>query len=201
MLNMQFSFLTLFICFCCFSLNSTEIYVLRHGQAEHNIQHLMSSVADVSLTEKGKLQVQASAEALAEKASIDLIFCSPLERTQQTAAIAANALGYPVDSIIIDYRLREQYYGSYEWKPYEEYVAQFTKKDHEFILGAPDGEWGSELYERIAEFLDNLLENPDYWDKNILIVTHAYPLCQISKYFTGRYDEIPQTGEWKHFSH
>lgn len=198
---MQFIFILFLSLFGISTLTSAEIYVLRHGQAEHNIQHLMSSSSEISLTEKGESQVLSSAESLAEATNIDAIFCSPLKRTRQTAAIAADCVGYPLENIIIDSRLREQYYGSFEGLPYDEYVAQFSNKGDEFVLGAPDGESGSELYERISDFLNELLANPEYQNKRILIVTHAYPLCQISKYLTGRYDDIPQTGQWKHFSY
>lgn len=190
--------------FCFFysflPLNATEIYVLRHGQSEHNLQHLMSSSSAHTLTDRGQEQIVKSAKEIASLAKIDYIISSPLLRTRQTAQIAAKCLGIDVEDIIIDARLREQYFGSFEGKTYDEYSAQFGDQNDEFILGAPDGESGREVYIRIQGFLQELEAKREYEGKNILIVTHAYPVCQISKYFTGKYDEVPETGSWVHFS-
>jgi ribonuclease H / adenosylcobalamin/alpha-ribazole phosphatase len=183
-------------------LNSAHVFVLRHAQAMHNIKRLMSSTCaeTVTLTDTGIQQAEESAEKLVKEEPIHYIFSSPLKRTKQTAAIFAKHAGIPEEAIIIDERLREQYFGSYEGKTYPEYVAQFKNSEDEFILGAPDGESGNDVYARVANFFQEIENNPKYQGKNILIVTHAYTVCQTSKYFTGKRQELPGNAQWVKFT-
>jgi phosphohistidine phosphatase len=69
-----------------------EIYVLRHGEAEEGGAGLADR--DRKLTAKGKRDLKAVLK-IAQKAEVapDLILSSPLRRAQETAAIAAEALG------------------------------------------------------------------------------------------------------------
>ncbi len=64
----------------------TTYYFIRHAQKERNGQR------NPHLTKLGKSQARHWAEVLAPK-GIDLIFCTPLRRTQETAAPLAQKLG------------------------------------------------------------------------------------------------------------
>lgn len=199
----NYLFLPLLSFFCNMqSLSSAQVFVLRHAQAKHNLQRLMSSTCSetVTLTDKGIEQAETGAAKLTKDVTIHYIFSSPLYRTRQTAAIFAKHAGISEEAIIIDERLREQYFGSYEGKTYHEYVAQFKNPEDEFILGAQDGESGNEVYVRMENFFEELAKNPQYKDKNILVVTHAYAVCQASKYFTGKRQELPGNAEWVKFN-
>ena len=184
------------------SYTAIQLFVLRHGQAKHNVNHLMSSSSsnDICLTEIGNTQIQKSAKELVASCTIDYIFSSPLLRTQQTARIVANEAGIPITRIIFDDRLREQCFGNYEGKTYDEYIAQFDHAEDEFLLGAANGESGNDVFLRVKNFLEEIASSPTFQEKNILIVTHAYPLCQMSKYLTNKWDPIPETGQWMQFT-
>lgn len=95
-----------------------KLIVLRHGEGEHNLQHVLSSLTkeeggvDHSLTEAGKAQVaQTAQKLLAEginKKTVGLVLVSPLLRTRQTAQILIDAGVCLEEHIRIEPRIREQ---------------------------------------------------------------------------------------------
>ena len=80
-------------------------HIMRHGEASHNVNGLMSSLVTDKhdLTDKGKKDVQTAIEKLKEK-NIDLLYVSPMHRTQVTAAMVAEGLELSEDKIITDER-------------------------------------------------------------------------------------------------
>ncbi|WP_372965109.1 phosphohistidine phosphatase SixA [Marinobacter sp.] len=70
-----------------------ELIIMRHGEADwHSLDH------ERELTESGRKAVAKVAEQIAQSSSRpSLIWCSPLVRAQQTAAIVADILGCPVE--------------------------------------------------------------------------------------------------------
>src|SRR5512142_1922193 len=63
---------------------STLFILIRHGQTEWNRQERFRGHADIPLNDTGKAQAQKLAQRLASE-TIDAIYCSPLQRTVQTA--------------------------------------------------------------------------------------------------------------------
>ena len=62
---------------------------MRHGQAEHNKAWLLNETNQKvsNLTPQGREEVKENAQKLADSTDIDIIYCSPLIRCQQTAQI------------------------------------------------------------------------------------------------------------------
>jgi len=83
--------------------------LLRHGQSEFNLHFTATKrdpgIPDPRLTELGRQQAEAAAEALAEE-PIRRIICSPYTRALETAAPVARRLGVPV---FISPTVRERY--------------------------------------------------------------------------------------------
>lgn len=71
---------------------TTSFILIRHGQTEWNRQERFRGHADIPLNETGKAQAQKLAQRLAPE-KIDAIYCSPLQRTVQTAEPIAAAHG------------------------------------------------------------------------------------------------------------
>ena len=63
-----------------------EILLVRHGQTEWNLLTKVQGKADVELNEQGIKQAEETRNYLKNE-KIDLILCSPLKRTMQTAEI------------------------------------------------------------------------------------------------------------------
>jgi broad specificity phosphatase PhoE len=75
-----------------------EIILLRHGEPDWT-PNGGPSVLDAALTERGRMQAEAAAQALAKIGGITAIYASPLRRAQQTAAPLASATGLEAQTI------------------------------------------------------------------------------------------------------
>lgn len=175
-----------------------KLVLIRHGEAIHNIPHLMNSSSSpgIYLTDRGEMQVQELAKQL-EKIPIDLVYTSPLFCTMQTASFIGRSLGLPHRALRIDDRLKEQHFGEYEDRTYEEYMGLFAHPHHQFILGAPGGETGEQLRHRVRDFLLFLAHKTP--NRTVALVTHAYVCCQVSHLLTGQWNSIPRQAEYQWF--
>jgi len=70
---------------------TTTLYLMRHGEV-HNPDHILyGRMPDFYLSEEGKRQAQSAGKWLKDKGIIK-IYCSPMERAQQTAGLVAEHL-------------------------------------------------------------------------------------------------------------
>src|SRR5579875_152589 len=103
------------------------IYFVRHGQSESNVSEVLSgSGNDIHLTKVGREQAKEAGKKLQDK-QIQLVVCSPLIRTVDTATIIAEQIGYNPEKIVRNPLLIERSYGIYDGGPnkvYEEAVAK-----------------------------------------------------------------------------
>lgn len=173
-----------------------EVIVMRHGEASNNLSHTLSSAytSDIRLTENGIEQIRAAAKELAGK-KIDWIYVSPLRRAVQTAKILCEELNIPENRIIADDNLAEQYFGDYENRTLDDYIAYFKDPADVFSRAVPNGERGSDVYERTNKFLFSLTSK--HTQETILVITHGFNCCHISFNLIGYVDEIPELGHFK----
>jgi len=156
----------------------TNLYLIRHAESVANADNLLAGRIDYPLSATGKLDAAAIAEEFSAAIEIDLIWCSPLLRAQQTAAPFLVACNAPLR---LDERLQEQHMGRFSGSSYAE-VESDTSYCHDRTARwdwVPEG--GGESYRMIAARVDSFLtdlraqcaqENLN----NILIVTHAVTL-------------------------
>ena len=152
------------------------IYVIRHGQTDCNIEKKLLSYTDIPLNAIGIEQCK-EAEKLVKNLNYDLVICSPMLRTRQTAEIVNSQK----KEIILDKRLVERNANSLEGID----VRNFNYRDF-WTLGKDkmeDSETIEECKSRVYEFLDELKEK--YKGKNLLIVTHNGICRIIYTYFNG----------------
>ncbi len=165
----------------------TKLTVLRHGESEGNVAPLyQGSLPGTDLTERGKKQAKAAGDFLAEQ-KVTTVYCSPLARTQQTAAIVAKQTGA---KLIADERLREVAFGEYEGKSVDFSDLSFVKarRAHKLETGQvetiyhfPGMEKWAEVQARVVSFLEEkLAAHPG---EHIVVVTHADPLLNIKHFF------------------
>lgn len=156
-----------------------KYYILRHGQAISNVKDIVSCWPEKfnnPLTKLGNEMIKESAEKLkntcAEQGrSIDLIFASPLLRTQQTAEIVGKELKIKPK---IDKRLREVGFGIFNGGSAEKMWKSFKGEEERIKNGPPRGESYTQILERMMDFLKDI--DKKYKNKNILIVSHEGPL-------------------------
>jgi 2,3-bisphosphoglycerate-dependent phosphoglycerate mutase len=101
----------------------TRLFLLRHGQTAWNAEQRIQGQLDVPLNAVGQWQAQRLADTLAEE-SISAIYSSDLQRTRQTAAPLARALGLEVGLCA---GLRERGFGSFEGRTYQEIDAAWPE--------------------------------------------------------------------------
>ena len=154
-----------------------KIYSTRHGETQWNLENKIVGVTDLPLTHKGIEQAKKLAEYLKEKGDINLIVTSPMQRAKQTAMYAANAIGA---ELIVDERLREWDYGSFEGL--DRYADGFYENKRQFATKMRgNGESLLQLAHRVYSALDEIIEKHN--DKNVLLVSHGGVCRVIETYF------------------
>jgi len=155
-----------------------HLYLLRHGETEWNTQRRFRGRADIGLSDRGRRQAQIAADHLTDR-GIDLILCSPLARSRQTASLLAERLDLdPVECPeLIDpdtgnwtgmevsgVRLR-----------YPDLFQRMSETPSRFRF--PGGESVKEVEARVKTFLHEKLDEMDRVE--ILAVTHNF-ICQVA---------------------
>ena len=161
---------------------TNKYFLARHGEAEHNVSKFLAADNSVrsELTEKGLKEVEALAENLLKSLKnkkIDFIFCSPLLRTKHTAEIVAEKIGFDKNQIVIDDRLKETQVGILNGKSYADYFKVVKNVEGQFYQSPEGGETLVQIKKRVGDFIYETDKN--YQDKNILIVTHEYPIWML----------------------
>ena len=162
-----------------------KLYIVRHGQTEANVKHLFNGRNQRDLTDFGVKQAKTLASQM-KKLNIDLIFCSPLKRTIHTA----NILNVNDVEIIIDDRLIERDFGSFTLKSAD------LIKDKSKLYSLEENEIKEfesykSIYKRVSSFIEELKKN--YYEKNILIVTHGDIVVAFQEYLHQKNNEYPKT--------
>lgn len=94
-----------------------KLYYIRHGLSELNVQGRFAGRTETPLTKEGRAQAKKAGQ-LAKDYKIDLIVCSPMSRTLETAQIIAGEINYPSSKIIESDLLIERNFGSMEGQPW-----------------------------------------------------------------------------------
>jgi probable phosphomutase (TIGR03848 family) len=71
----------------------TTVFFVRHGKTPTTGQSLPGRAPGLHLADDGVVQAERAAERLAELTRVDALYCSPLERTRETAKPIGKALG------------------------------------------------------------------------------------------------------------
>ena len=174
----------------------TDIYIIRHGEAEGNVYRRSQGQYDTLLTPNGQKQAEILASRFAD-VQIDAIYASDLTRAWQTAAPLAAQKGLVVTR---DEALRELAMGHWEDLPWgvlpdlypKEYDA-WVNAPHACVL--PSGESMAELQERITTAILRIAAA--HGGETIAIFTHGAairtflcraegrPLCELSQIHWG----------------
>ena len=155
-----------------------RLLVVRHGRTDWNDLKKVQGLADIELNETGKMQAKEVAKSL-EDENIDLIICSPLKRTRQTASIINEEKNI---DIIYDDRIKERDFGEFEGLNRNEfdYFGYWTySKNYQY----KKAENIQDFFKRIFGFLDDIKQK--YKDKTVLLVIHGGVSVAINSYFEG----------------
>ncbi|AYV21223.1 histidine phosphatase family protein [Vibrio mediterranei] len=155
-------------------LKVTNIFVLRHGQSEANLQHLVCGQSDYPLTELGRLQAEKACDKLSN-IRFDKVYCSPLMRATQTIE--------PLDlsNIVLVPEIMEVNTGEYSSLTIDELYEKHPQYKYQGLnadLSYPGGESLNSMIRRASSWFDS---EKAHWKlgENILIVGHEGTLCAI----------------------
>ena len=157
-----------------------NLYVLRHGQTDYNLQGRFQGQIDVELNDTGIKQAYKTKKLL-NNINFDIIVSSPLKRAIQTANIVSG------NKIIkIDNRIIERSFGTLEGK--------YSISNYEEKINLYKIETFSSLCDRVYSFLDELKDSYNNVN-NVLIVTHEGIAQIIETYFNKNMN----ISNWKTF--
>ena len=168
-----------------------DLYLVRHGQTELNVQNILQGWHDSPLTVRGREQALATRAAFeARGISFDHAYSSPLGRARCTAELIVGE-GRSIE--LVD-DLREWHLGSLEGtsnrdmrsQPWGDYPAAFG------------GESEGELRARMVATLSRIMARPQH--DCVLAVSHGSACQEFLEYVVGG-GEQPDNGAVLHFSY
>jgi probable phosphoglycerate mutase len=159
-----------------------RLVLIRHGESEGNREQAFTRTPDVPLTEDGRSQVRAAADAIAALYRPSRIVSSPFARARETAAILAERLGVPV---VVEPDLRERSYGELAGQPY---AAARTCPDYDpetYWLWCPPG--GGETLVEVAARAGAVLDRiaADARGDDVVVVSHGAVMMALWRHVTG----------------
>lgn len=175
-------------------MTTRTIYFVRHGITNFNVERRVQGEVDSELTAEGITTIKKIAKFIASNTSNSRpqkIITSPLMRAIQSSTIIAEELGIRHS---IDDRLLELKRGIIEGKTREEFTQEEIKHGELFYKDPwnyriPDGENLTDLKERVASFLLDILSLKE----SFVIVSHGFTIrmmIYLLKKEEVNYDEI-----------
>ena len=145
----------------------TTLFLLRHGETEENVKHILQGCMPGTLTEVGREQAR---EAACELCAVDFdaVLSSDLKRATDTADIILEAMKEQGKSLSVlqTKLLRERDWGSA--------TGMVVDGVHKIVI-PPDAESVKTMKHRSRIFLDFVRKT--YHDKTVLAVSHGL-LCR-----------------------
>lgn len=158
-----------------------KIWITRHGQTDLNRARLMQGRVDQPLNETGIKQAEKARQAIGD-IHFDKVYASPLNRAIRTASIIGDV---SEDQVIIDPRIIETDFGTYDKKPYSAMGLHMTLYWLlPTIIPAPKTvETIPSMKSRAASFLEEIIEDgkKNHYE-NILVTCHGGIMRALSGY-------------------
>ena len=168
-----------------------DLYLVRHGQTELNVQNILQGGHDSPLTARGREQALATRAAFeARGVTFDRVYSSPLGRARRTAELIAGE-GRSIE--LVD-DLREWHLGSLEGTSNRDMPPQ-PWGDYPVAFG---GESEVQLQSRMVAVLSRLMGRPP--PAGGRAGCHREPGPGFVEYVTGR-GELPDNGAVLHFGY
>lgn len=168
-----------------------ELYFVRHGETNWNLEHRYYGITDIELNNAGICQAK-EVGILLKDIQFDKVYTSPLIRTIETCNYILEVNKATPQNIEknIDIKLMEQNLGLFEGYTYQELQLKFPQElkqwNHDYRSAPHGGENFEELYSRVIQFCKNELKlnNIEFTEnktitcskelekKRILVVSH-----------------------------
>ena len=159
----------------------TEIYLIRHTQAEGNLYRVMQGHWDSGVTELGLQQIELLAERF-QHVHIDAVYASDLYRAYLTATAISRWHNLPIQKEPL---LREMHLGPWETKFFADLAYEQPEKMRDFI--SDQEHWqleGAETYRQVRDRAYPALERiaRENEGKAVAVVSHGVTIrCMLSR--------------------
>lgn len=162
----------------------TTIYLVRHGEAEGNIQRIFQGQTDSHLTPTGLIQADFLAKRF-ESIPIDAIYSSPLRRAYDTAVAINRSKGLTIG--LCD-EFREIAAGDMEGRLFADIPAIYPEQWHNWdrqapLYEAPGGETMKALYDRVSKAYEAIAARHD--GQTVVLVGHGCAWRNLTCYLKG----------------
>ena len=154
---------------------TTTLYLIRHGETDHNASGRMQGWLDIPLNSMGFHQAKLLAHRFRGK-RVAAVYTSPLVRAAETARAVAEAVSVTIN---IDERLREYNMGDWSGMTFEEIVrSEPNFSAHGPVeIPVPNGESAQQMYARVSSFLREVTER--HPDQRVVAVSHGGTLAMV----------------------
>jgi len=158
-----------------------NIYVVRHGECEHNAAGWAARQDDSPLTALGRQQARANGRVLrevaGEVAALEY-FASSLHRACNTMELLRAEIGLPPTGYRADGRLMEGHLGDHARVSTGAFLRHADYVADRWNYVRPNGESLAMVYARVGRFLAALVQDS-------VIVTHALPTLMLRAHCLG----------------
>jgi len=163
---------------------STLIVLVRHGEAANNAEGRFGGHGPAPLTEVGRKQAEVTAAAV-ERLEPTAVISSDLVRAVQTAE---PIVGRTALTCVYDERFRERSVGVFDnllfseaEQRYPDLWQRMMRRD--FAATPPGGETVEQVFQRVSEGLDEVVEQ--YRGGRVLIVSHGLAIYHALSHIFG----------------
>ena len=176
-------------------MKTTRVLLVRHGQSEGNAEGRFGGHTPTPLSQRGRLQAEATARTLAAE-NINAIYSSDLLRAVETAMPLARLTNLEVEKTGA---FRERNVGVMEGLTFEEaaeqhpeqYGALIRRDFHHVLLG---GESYRQMLERAARKLDRVIKQHE--GGRIAVFSHTGTICILALHLMGALDSPELKPVW-----
>lgn len=161
-------------------MKPNRIILIRHGESEANVdKYLFGQVPDytIELTGKGREQAELSGRRLKEIVGEESVYfyVSPFWRARSTFEGIAKA--FPREQFFYseEPRIREQEWGYLRSNEDFDKICRERREYGTFYYRIPGGEAGSDVYDRVNDFLGSMFRDFRHpkFPNNCVLVTHG----------------------------
>lgn len=153
----------------------TNMYLIRHAEAEGNLYRIAQGQHESNLTARGWRQVRALERRFAD-IPIDAVYASDLYRTRATATAIYRPKGLPLHRVK---GLREICVGDWEGRTWGDIIRQYPQEMADFgsrmdRWSIPGAETPAQVLARIRDTVESIArENPG---KTLALFSHGYAI-------------------------
>ena len=152
-----------------------KIYIMRHGETNWNRERRFQGTSDIPLNEEGK-EMAVITEEKSHDIHVDRIYCSPLTRARETAAIMNRNRKLEIG---LDERLIEVSFGVEEGIQIDEARTNKESRVYNFLQNPANyippekGESIADIRERCQSFIEEVLLPLENECDGVLLVSHG----------------------------